>query len=131
MDIIGKIRVINPEQVVNATFKKRELVVTTEDQYPQHIIIDFTNDKCAILDGYKVGEEVTVSINLRGREYTDKDGNVKYFNGIQAWRIGRTVAGQFAPPAQTPNSSSVDQYETKNNPNQMPKNEDEPDDLPF
>jgi hypothetical protein len=42
MEVTGKIKVVNPEQQISAAFKKRELVVTTEEQYPQHIMIEFT-----------------------------------------------------------------------------------------
>jgi hypothetical protein len=31
MEVSGNIKVINPEQQVSASFKKRELVVTTEE----------------------------------------------------------------------------------------------------
>lgn len=90
MEIAGKIKVINPTKQVSDTFKKRELVVTTEEQYPQHISIDFIQDKCSVLDGYNVGENVRVSINVRGKEHTTKDGEVKYFNQLQGWKIERT-----------------------------------------
>jgi hypothetical protein len=87
MEVIGKIKVINPTQEVTATYKKRELVVTTDEQYPQHILIEFGQDKCAILDNYQVGQSVKVSINLRGREWTNPQGETKYFNSVQGWRI--------------------------------------------
>jgi hypothetical protein len=90
MEIAGKIKVINPTKQVSDTFKKRELVVTTEEQYPQHVLIDFVQDKCSVLDGYNVGENVRVSINVKGKEHTTKDGEVKYFNQLQGWRIERT-----------------------------------------
>jgi len=90
MEIAGKIKVINPTKEVSDTFKKRELVVTTEEQYPQHILIDFIQDKCAILDSYKVGDSVSVSINVRGKEYTNKKGEIGYFNQLQGWKIERT-----------------------------------------
>jgi hypothetical protein len=90
MEIAGKIKVINPTKEVSDTFKKREMVVTTEEQYPQHITIDFIQDKCSVLDSYKVGENVRVSINVRGKEHTTKDGEVKYFNQLQGWKIERT-----------------------------------------
>ena len=90
MEITGKIKVINPTKEVSNTFKKRELVVTTEEQYPQHVLIDFIQDKCAVLDSYNVGDAVSVSINVRGKEHTTKDGEVKYFNQLQGWKIERT-----------------------------------------
>lgn len=92
-------------------------------------MMEFTQDKCDILNGYKVGEDVTVSINLRGREWINPQGEAKYFNTIQAWRIERSVAGQFSPPAA--DGSAVKAYETKTNPSQVNKGEEEPDDLPF
>jgi hypothetical protein len=90
MEIAGKIKVINPTKEVSDTFKKREVVITTEEQYPQHISIDFIQDKCSVLDSYNVGENVKVSINVRGKEHTTKDGEVKYFNQLQGWKIERT-----------------------------------------
>lgn len=87
MQINGTIRVINPEQQVSASFRKRELVVTTAEQYPQHILIEFGQDKCDLLNSYKVGDNVQVSINLRGREWVNPQGETKYFNSIQGWRI--------------------------------------------
>lgn len=90
MEISGKIKVINPTKEVSSSFKKRELVVTTDENYPQHISIDFVQDKCAVLDSYKVGDSVTVSINVRGKEHTTKEGEVRYFNQLQAWKIEKT-----------------------------------------
>ena len=100
MEVTGKIKVINPEQQVSASFRKRELVVTTEEQYPQHIMIEFTQDKCDLLNNYKAGEPVRVSINLRGREWVNPQGETKYFNSIQGWRIERIAAE--APTASAP-----------------------------
>lgn len=93
MEVIGKIKVINPVVQVSASFKKRELVVTTEEQYPQHILIEFSQDKCDILNSYKVGESVSVGINLRGREWVNPQGETKYFNQIQGWKISKTEQG--------------------------------------
>lgn len=78
----GKIKVINDTQTFDSGFQKREFVVTTDDQYPQDIKLEFVKDKCGILDTYKVGQDVTVSYNLRGNEY-----NGKYYVNLNAWRI--------------------------------------------
>jgi hypothetical protein len=102
MEVLGKVKVINAEQQVSASFKKRELVVTTDEQYPQHIMIEFTQDKCDILNNYSIGDAVKVSINLRGREWVNQQGETKYFNSIQGWRIEKTQsdapAAQMIPP---------------------------------
>lgn len=87
MEVQGKIKFIGTTEAVSDKFRKREIVVTTEEQYPQHISLQFTQDKCDILDKYSIGENVVVNINLRGREWTDKTGAVKYFNTIEGWRI--------------------------------------------
>lgn len=135
MEILGKIKAVNPEQQVSASFRKRELVVTTEEQYPQHILIEFTQDKCDLLNLYKVGEPVKVSINLRGREWVNPQGETRYFNSIQGWRIEKQNGAAPAPAAP---QSAVEQYNQNhaatNNQGFAPAtnlNEDEPDDLPF
>lgn len=120
MEVSGKIKVINPEQQVSATFRKRELVVTTDEQYPQHILIEFTQDKCDLLNNYRVGEPVKVSINIRGREWINPQGEAKYFNAIQGWRIEKL---QTAAPADMPPPP----FE----PAPQSFMEDDPNDLPF
>ncbi len=123
MEVTGKIRVVNPEQQVSASFKKRELVVTTDEQYPQHIMIEFTQDKCDLLNNYAVGEPVKVSINLRGREWVNPQGETRFFNSIQGWRIEKVAAEAPAAPAPMPAAQA---FAPATN-----LNEDEPDDLPF
>ena len=123
MEVSGKIKVINPEQQVSASFRKRELVVSTEEQYPQHISINFVQDKCDLLNNYNVGEAVKVSINLRGREWVNPQGETKYFNDIQGWRIERLQAEQpAAMPAMPPAEAFAPATDFK---------EEEHDDLPF
>lgn len=87
MVVSGKVRSVGPTQRVSASFKKRELVVSTEEQYPQHILIEFTQDKCDLLNNLQVGQQVNISINLRGREWVNPQGETKYFNSIQGWQI--------------------------------------------
>ena len=87
MEVIGKIKHIGNSVHVTPSFEKRELVVVTNDQYPQSILIEFSQDKCSVLDTFKIGQDVTVSINLRGREWVNPQGETKYFNSIQGWFI--------------------------------------------
>ena len=123
MEVTGKIKVVNPEQQVSASFRKREVVVTTEEQYPQHILIEFTQDKCDLLSNYNIGEAVKVSINIRGREWVNPQGETRYFNSIQGWRIERLATE--APAAAAPMPAAPAFAPATN------LNEDEPDDLPF
>lgn len=88
MEIIGKIKVLNETQTIgDKGFRKREVVITTEEQYPQHILIEFIQDKCDLLNEYTIGQEVKISLNIRGREWISPEGVTKYFNAIQGWRI--------------------------------------------
>jgi translation initiation factor IF-3 len=119
MELEGKIKVIGATQDVSASFKKRELVITTNEQYPQTIMIEFTQAKCDDLNGYEVGQNVKVHINLRGREWVNPQGETKYFNSIQGWRIEKQEAQQ--QPAYVP---------AENTPPAGFKEEDH-DDLPF
>jgi hypothetical protein len=124
MEVLGRVKLINSVQQVSASFKKRELVVTTDEQYPQHILIEFAQDKTDLLNNYNVGEQVKVSINLRGREWTNPQGEVKYFNDIQGWRIEKLQSE--APAAGMPPMPAAEAFEPATN-----FNEEEHDDLPF
>ncbi|MCU0858837.1 MAG: DUF3127 domain-containing protein [Pontiellaceae bacterium] len=102
-DLTGKIKLIKEAQVFGTKgFTKREFVVTVEDgKYPQDIALECVQDKVTILDGLKEGQTVTVTFDLRGREY-----NGRYFNNLQAWRIkagepGDPVADEDRPPIPT------------------------------
>ena len=90
MELTGKVKVLG--SVIQATdnYKKRDLVVTTDEQYPQHISVEFAQDKCDLLNDILVGEQVKVFINLGGRERTNPQGEVKYFNSIKGWKIEKT-----------------------------------------
>jgi hypothetical protein len=122
MEVIGKVKLIGEVQTFGTGgFRKRELVVTTDEQYPQMIMIEFVQDKTDLLNNYKVGQDVKVSINLRGREWINPEGVAKYFNAIQGWRIenlSQSSAAQSAPP--------VDKFEAASS-----VSDEEPDDLPF
>jgi len=89
MNVKGTIKVINQTQVISEKFSKREFVIETEDQYPQLVMFQATQDKCSLLDSFQVGNKIDVSFNLRGREWTSPSGEVKYFNTLEAWRLER------------------------------------------
>ena len=99
MEVQGKIKLIGETQTVGSNgFRKRELVVTTEEQYPQHLSIDFVQDKTDLLNTFQVGQQVKVGINLRGREWISPQGETKHFNSIQGWRIDSLQQNSAAPP---------------------------------
>ena len=87
MKVTGVIKVLKDTNQVSEKYSKRELVVTTNDQHPQDISIEFSQDKCSLLDSFEIGQNVDVSINFKGREWTSPQGEVKYFNTVQGWNI--------------------------------------------
>ena len=124
MEVQGKIKLIGETQTVGSNgFRKRELVVTTEEQYPQHLSIDFVQDKTDLLNTYQVGQTVKVGINLRGREWISPQGETKHFNSIQGWRIESLQQdGSAAVPPVPPMEAFEPTKDLKT---------EEPDDLPF
>lgn len=84
----GEIKAINEEVQVTVKFKKKEFVLIDDSsQYPQFINFQLTQDRCALIDSYSVGQRISVDFNIRGREWTDKTGNLKYFNSFDVWRL--------------------------------------------
>ena len=126
MEVSGKIKMIDQTKEVGSSgFKKRDVVVTTDEQYPQHILVQYVQDKCDLLNNYQVGDAVKIDINLRGREWTNPQGEMVYFNTIQGWRIGKTQAD--APAAQQmPPMPAAEAFAPATD-----FKEEEHDDLPF
>jgi len=114
MELTGKVHVIGEtEEFGNNGFTKRMIVIETQDQYPQKLPIDFVKNNTKLLDNFQEGQEVKISINLRGNEH-----NGKYYVNIQGWKI-ESISGQ---------QNEVDKYSST-----IPDNNDDgrPDDLPF
>lgn len=107
MEIKGKVHEIGAVQQVSDTFKKRDLILEYAENpsYPEYIRFEALQDKTALFDTIKAGDEVEVSFNLRGRPWTDKAGKTSYFNSLVVWRLnalansgGAEVTPAFAPP---------------------------------
>jgi len=93
MQITGQIIAIEETKSISETFKKREFVIEyCEREYPEYIKFEFTQDRCELLNNHKVGDNVEVAFNLKGRKWVNPEGETLYFNTLQAWRI--------QPPAQ-------------------------------
>lgn len=104
MEITGKLVEIFDTVQINDSFRKREFVVeySENSQYPEFIKFELFQDKAELIDGYKVGDEVEVAFNLKGRKWNDPKGGVKYFNTLQAWRLGKKSADQAKPESGAP-----------------------------
>ena len=139
MEIQGKLLEISDTVQIKETFRKRDFVVEYSDnpQYPEYVKFECIQDKCDMLDNYSVGQDVTVSFNLKGRKWVDPQGETKYFNSLQAWRMQPASGASPAPtdaaaagsstsstPASSPASSSGSSPV-------ISAGEGEEDDLPF
>ncbi|HKJ05918.1 MAG TPA: DUF3127 domain-containing protein [Flavobacteriaceae bacterium] len=123
MEVTGNIIKIGETQTFGSNgFRKREVVIKTSEQYPQTLLIEFIQDKCDLLNNFQVGQDVKISINLRGREWTNPQGEVKYFNSIQGWRIENSQSETTQAPPLPP----VENLEPTSD-----FDDNEPDDLPF
>jgi hypothetical protein len=88
MEVIGKVHYIGDSITVSQSYEKREVVMVTDEQYPQYISIEFAQGKCnEIIDKLLPAESVKIGINLQGREWVNPQGETKYFNSIRGWRI--------------------------------------------
>ena len=126
MELTGSIKLIQEEERISDRFKKRGLVLTTQEQYPQDIMIEFVQEKTELLDSFQQGQQVTISINIRGREWKSPNGEVKYFTSIQGWRIQKTEAE--APGMQQPMGGPKDTAPQAPAPD---LSDNDGDDLPF
>jgi hypothetical protein len=84
----GAIKLINPIKVISDKFSVREFVIVTDDaKYPQEVIFQTVNDKMDVIAPYGVGQMVTVSFNVRGREYAAPNKPVRYYNTLDAYKV--------------------------------------------
>ena len=127
MEVTGILKVKFDTQVVSDKFSKREFVLTIEpeSQYPQHISMQVTQDKCWLLDAINIGDEIKAHFNLRGREWNGRQG-VKYFNTIDVWKLDRI---KWSNPA--PNNSATVQAASQDVNNSVNNSTGSNDDLPF
>ena len=129
MEIQGRIKQIFPSQLIGQNgFEKRDLVITTEEQYPQTIIIQFTQQRCDLLDSLQVGQNVKVYINIRGREWTNQQGEIKYFNTIEGWKIEviQTTNVTYQQPVQQAPQQPVTQAAPAPPPQRAPQQVQQP-----
>ena len=124
MELSGTIKKVGDITTFASGFQKRELVIVTQEQYPQPICIDFLQNNVELLNSYIEGMEVKIGINIRGREWTSPQGDVKYFNSIVGWRIENL--SQTEPTQAQPSATAQPTQAQTANPF-----EEEDDDLPF
>jgi hypothetical protein len=82
-------------------------------------LLEFVQDKCDLLNSFSENDRVKIGINIRGREWQSPQGETKFFNSIQGWRIDSLDSSGTPEPPPPP----FDPAENTNN--------EAPDDLPF
>ena len=126
MELQGTVKKVGETQTFASGFQKKEMVILTDEQYPQPIQIDFLSDKIDLLNNVSEGESVKVGINIRGKEWTNPQGEVKYFNSISGWRLEKVSGENTNTEAPQPNTFQTPAPMTSTDPF-----EDEQDSLPF
>lgn len=128
MELQGTIKKISDLQTFPSGFQKKECVLMTQEQYPQPINIEFLSEKAAILDGFNEGDDVKIGINIRGREWTSPQNEVKYFNSITGWRIEKISANAAEPTQAAPSNATATSAKEEN---PFADENDDDDGLPF
>lgn len=96
--INGTVKLVGQTQQISDRFSKREVVITeTMGQFPQHIPVEFANDKTSLLDDFGPGDQVAVTCYVNGREYTDRNGVMRHFLSLRGDRIEKAGATPSAP----------------------------------
>ena len=102
MTIKGTIKRIGATvSVSDGKFSKRELILTTADQYPQIVSVELQQKACSLADDLSVGQDIEAYINIRGREWTSPQGEVKVFNTIVCWKVDANPFTQTEEPQET------------------------------
>ena len=128
--LVGKLKMIKDLEQISETFRKREFVVTVQDgDYPQDIMFQSANKNSDAINSFAVGSDVSVTFNLRGREWTSPQGEVKHFNTLDAWRI--EAATMQAPAQGAPAQGAPANFPTGQVPVDPGYDSSGDDDLPF
>ena len=107
-ETVGVLKLKKDTQVVSEKFSKREFVVTLDasTQFPQHVPFQVSQDKCVLLDKFNVGDEVKLSVNIRGNEWNDR-----FFVNLECWKVElvssapvETVKAEVVPAQELPDS---------------------------
>jgi hypothetical protein len=99
MVVEGKLHAKFDTQQISDTFKKRDFVIEYVDNplYPQYVTFQMIQDRVSLIDNFAVGDKIEVTFNLRGREWTTPQGEKKYFNTLEAWRVSKIESAANTP----------------------------------
>ena len=89
--VVGKIKRIEAIKEFSESFKSQDVIIETEEQYSQTVLIQFQQDKTNLLSGYKPGDKVKIEFNLKGKEVVKEGKAPMVFNTLSGWKIERAV----------------------------------------
>jgi len=110
MELSGILIVKKGTKQVSDKFKSREFVIETAEKYPQTICFQLSQNNVTAIDIANIGDELKVHYNLRGRDWTSPQGEVKYFNTIEAWRIEKLSKGNNITNDDISNDNAASNY---------------------
>ena len=131
MEIKAKIKKISGILQISDRFRKREFVVeySNKPEYPQLLQFVLVQDRCELLDSFKEGQQVEIFFDLKGREWTSPQGETKYFNSLQAWKVLSLEESTTSTPENKTSETKAAESNTQEKPGWL-ENEST-DDLPF
>lgn len=100
---------------------RQEVIFDQPGEFSRKVCITFWGDKAQEVASFRVGEPLTLSINLESREF-----NGKWYTTAQAWKVARKAAADGSAPA-----AGSAPAQTVAAPAPAPFKEDDADDLPF
>lgn len=121
-EVTGQLKLIGGIQTFPSGFTKREVIIETNDKYPQLIKLELLKDQTDLTNGMKPQDAVTASFNLRGNEH-----NGKVFTNLIAWRISKDSAQTAKPQTQSLKAS----FDAPASQPAKAVEEEEPDEIPF
>ena len=137
MNIKGKLIEKLETAKITDSFKKREFVVEFAENpmYPEFVKFELIQERCDLIEPFNLGDELEIEFNLKGRKWTDKEGEVKYFNSLQAWKISPSQEGSMTSDTQTAQPEAGSSQAPASEPEWLKSSGDskalEDDDLPF
>lgn len=120
MELQVKIYKISATQKVSDSFSKREFIVETQEDYKQYLLLQVVKDKCSILDQYKIGDDVTVSLNLKGRLWQNPQNEEKCFNTLECWRISKITDALPSPQSTSTQTKPIEATPTTEEESDLP-----------
>ena len=93
LQVEGKLWKVWDAEKKSESFSTREFgLEIMSGKYPQLVKFQLTQDRCDIIDNYKVGDQIKVDFDLRGKEW-----NEKIISNLNAWKIELASSNTSAP----------------------------------